>query len=96
MNIDTEENCPLCAGKGKIDSSLILIDTIERKINNIVEKSNGEISISTHPFVASYINQKKGWFSNSISKNWSKKFNRKITVRADDRLHLLQYSVVKN
>ena len=69
---------------------------MKEKINNIVEKSNGEISISTHPFVASYINQKKGWFSNSISKNWSKKFNRKITVRGDDRLHLLQYSVVKN
>ena len=32
MNIDTMESCPMCAGKGKIDSSLILIETIENKI----------------------------------------------------------------
>ena len=29
MNIDTGEECPMCIGKGKIDSSLLLIDTIE-------------------------------------------------------------------
>ena len=48
MNIDTMENCPMCVGNGKIDSSLLLIDTIENKIKNLVEKSdNGKITIST-------------------------------------------------
>jgi ribonuclease G len=95
MTIDTQENCPMCAGSGKIDSSLLLIDQIETKIHNLVESKKGNIHISTHPFVASYINKKDGWFSSSICGLWMKKFERKITITADERLHLLQYSVVK-
>jgi ribonuclease G len=92
MNIDTMENCPMCVGNGKIDSSLLLIDTIENKIKNLVEKSdNGKITISTHPFIASHIN--KGIFSKGMK--WSFKYKRFINITPDDRLHLLQYSIVK-
>ena len=92
MNIDTKENCPMCVGNGKIDSSLLLIDTIENKIKNLVEKSdNGKIRISTHPFIASHIN--KGIFSKGMK--WSFKYKRIIKITSDDRLHLLQYSIVK-
>ena len=93
MNIDTRENCPMCVGNGKIDSSLLLIDTIENKIKNLIEKSdNGKIRISTHPFIASHIN--KGIFSKGMK--WSLKFKRIIKIIPDDRLHLLQYSIVKS
>ena len=95
MTIDTQENCQMCSGDGKIDSSLLLIDQIETKLHNLTETHKGDIQISTHPFVESYINKKEGWFSSSISKQWSAKFGRRITITADDRLHLLQYSVVK-
>ena len=95
MNIDTQESCPMCSGKGKIDSSLLLVDQIETKLHNLSETTKGNIHISTHPFVASYINKKEGWFSSSISKEWSNKFDRRITISADERLHLLQYTVVK-
>ena len=92
MNIDTKENCPMCVGNGKIDSSLLLIETIENKIRNLVEKSdNGQINISTHPFIASHIN--KGIIS-KVTK-WCFKYRRMIKVTPDDRLHLLQYSIVK-
>ncbi|MDB0027002.1 Rne/Rng family ribonuclease [Flavobacteriales bacterium] len=94
MNIDTQEKCPMCSGDGKIDSSLLLVDEIETKLHNLSETSKGMIHISTHPFVASYINKKEGWFSSSISKDWSRKFGRKVLITADERLHLLQYSVV--
>ena len=92
MKIDTQEKCPMCAGNGKIDSSLLLIETIENKIENLSTTQKGEIVIATHPFIESYIN--KGWFFNSISHKWSKKFNRKVIIKSDERLHLLQYSVV--
>ncbi|MDB9910479.1 Rne/Rng family ribonuclease [Flavobacteriales bacterium] len=95
MNIDTQENCPMCSGNGKIDSSLLLIEQIENKLHNLTETHKGNIQISTHPFVASYINKKEGWLSRSISKQWGNKFGRKIQITADERLHLLQYSVVK-
>lgn len=95
MNIDTQENCPMCSGNGKIDSSLLLIDQIETKIHNLSKTRKEMIHISTHPFVASYINKKEGWFSASIAKKWSKKFEKEILVSGDERLHLLQYVVVK-
>tara|TARA_B110000908_G_scaffold74606_1_gene89878 strand:- start:1088 stop:1546 length:459 start_codon:yes stop_codon:yes gene_type:complete len=95
MKIDTQENCPMCSGNGKIDSSLLLIDQIETKLHNLTETHKGNIHISTHPFVASYINKKEGWFSSSISKQWSAKFERKVTITGDERLHLMQYSVIK-
>ena len=95
MNIDTQENCPMCSGNGKIDSSLLLIEQIENKLHTLTEKNKESIHISTHPFVASYINKKDGWFTSSISKKWSKKYKRKIAITGDDRLHLLQYTVIK-
>ena len=93
MNIDTMEKCPMCSGNGKIDSSLLLIDQIATKISGLTKIKYGSIHIATHPFVASHIN--KGWFFNSIRHKWEKRFNRKIIISADERLHLLQYSVMK-
>ena len=95
INIDTQEKCPMCSGKKKIDSILLLIDEIERKINHLNKIQKGIIHIATHPFVASYINKKEGWFSSSIKKQWSKKFEREIRISADERLHLLEYSIIK-
>ena len=95
MNIDTQENCPMCNGKGKIESSLILIEQIENKIQSLTETIKGDIHIATHPFVASYINKRKGWFARSICGEWEKKFNRNVKISDDERLHLLQYSVIK-
>ena len=93
MDIDTSEKCPMCTGNGKIDSSLLLVDTIENKIENLTKVHQREIKIATHPFVASHIN--KGLFFSSIRHTWAKKYNRKITILSDDRLHLLQYSIIK-
>ena len=93
LTIDTLENCPMCSGGGKIDSSLLLIDQIENKLANLTVIKSNKIKIATHPFVASYINQ--GWFFSSIRYKWEKKFNKTIKVVGDDRLHLLQYSIVK-
>ena len=94
MNIDTDENCPMCSGNGKIDSSLLLVDKIEAKIHTLTSTQKGPIHISTHPFAASYINQRKNWFSSSISTKWSKKYKRNIKVTPDDRLHLMQYTII--
>ena len=93
MTIDTKEKCAMCSGTGEINSSLLLIDQIEHKIENLSESDNNKIHIATHPFVASHIN--KGWPFSSIRYKWSKKFDKNITVIGDERLHLLQYSIVK-
>jgi ribonuclease G len=93
LTIDTKEKCPMCDGGGKIDSSLLLIDQIENKIANLKVIKSDKIQIATHPFVASYIN--KGWFFSSIKHKWEQKFKKSIKIVGDDRLHLLQYSIIK-
>ena len=62
----------MCNGNGKIESSLQLIDKIENKVSEHTKNIKSEIRIATHPFVASYLNKKDGWFSSSICKKWSK------------------------
>ena len=62
MDVNVEETCPSCFGTGKIKSSILFTDQLERKISNLVNK----IGIKTfylyvHPYVAAYINQ--GFFS---------------------------------
>jgi ribonuclease G len=45
MNIDTQEDCPMCSGNGKIDSSLLLIEQIENKLHNLVKDHKNRIHI---------------------------------------------------
>ena len=87
MNIETKEGCPTCKGKGKIEASFLIIDEIEQKLANAVQKSR-EITLKVHPFLASYIN--KGWFKNQ-RKTWAKQFGCKLRVEQDTTYHLLQY-----
>ena len=64
LTIDTLEKCPMCSGDGKMNSSLLLIDQIENKIANLTVIKSDKIKIATHPFVASYINQRMVLFFN--------------------------------
>lgn len=60
--VDTSEKCPCCAGTGKVESSVVLEDEIERHLTLLVqEKKYKTIEVRTHPFIAAYYN--KGFFS---------------------------------
>ena len=88
---------PISKGKEKYPALRIKkeqIDKIENKIANLTVIKSNKIKIATHPIVASYIN--KGWFFSSIRHKWEQKFNKTIKVVGDERLHLLQYSIVKS
>ena len=75
MKIDTMEKCPMCTGNGKIDSSLLLIETIENKIHNLIQTQKGEIKIAAHPFVTLILI--KEYFSHLSDINGEKKFKGK-------------------
>ena len=87
LHIETKEGCPSCKGTGKIEASILLIDEIGQKLAKAVNKSNN-ITIKTHPFVASYIN--KGWFKNQ-RRTWAKELGCKLSVQEDTTYTLLQY-----
>ncbi len=88
MDVNVEENCPTCFGKGKIKSSILFTDQLERKIDRLVNK----IGIKTfylhvHPYVAAFIN--KGFIS--LKRKWQMKYGWGVHVIASQKLAFLQY-----
>lgn len=76
--INTSENCPSCNGTGKISSSLLIDETIERQLAYYVkDKGVKSIIITVNPILASYLT--KGF--NSIKFKWSLKYKCSIKVQ---------------
>ena len=58
MDVATDEDCPTCFGKGKIKPSILFTDTLESKIDYLVNKLKvKKFTLHIHPYVAAYINQ---------------------------------------
>lgn len=88
MEVATSEVCPTCFGKGKIKSSLLFTDTIEGKIDYLVNRLKvKKCTLYIHPYVAAYIRQ--GLFS--LKYRWKRKYNIGIRVIPNQKLGFLQY-----
>lgn len=90
MHIDTEETCPTCHGKGKIQAGILILDEIENKLK-IYAKNNKvkNIKIKAHPFIEAYINKKTKF--NSLRKTWQKKTNFNIKVLPSVSYTIMEY-----
>lgn len=88
MNINTQEVCPTCNGTGKIASTLILEDEIEKNLNYLITHKHRNLTLVVHPIVYGFLT--KGWMWSRASK-WKRKFKEKITVRADTAYHLTEF-----
>ena len=90
VQIITAEQCPTCNGTGKIGASLLLIETIEKAIHQLlVDNNQSSIRLIVHPFVESYL--KKGLLSPRIK--WMLKYKKRIEVGADENYPLTQFKV---
>ncbi|KAA6347286.1 Ribonuclease G [termite gut metagenome] len=88
MDIDTTESCPTCFGKGKIKSSILFTDTLENKIDYLVNTLKiKKVSLHIHPYVAAYVNQ--GLLS--IKYKWQLKYGFNIKVIPNQKLAFLEY-----
>jgi ribonuclease G len=88
MEVTTSEECPTCFGKGKIKASILFTDTLEGKIDYLVNKLKvKKFSLHIHPYVAAYVQQ--GLFS--LKFKWRKKYNVGLKVIPDQKLGFLQY-----
>jgi len=89
MDVNTTEDCPICYGKGKIKSSILFTDTLESKIDYLVNKLKvKKFSLHIHPYVAAYIN--KGIFS--IKCKWRMKYGNGIKFVPSQKLAFLEYA----
>jgi ribonuclease G len=89
MNINTSEVCPTCNGTGKITSTILLEDEIEKKLQYLVSHQHKNLTLLVNPIVYSHLT--KGWFFNSIKWKWNRKFKTKIKVAANTNYHLTEF-----
>lgn len=87
-DIPVEEKCPTCYGKGKVQSSILFTDTLESKIDSLVNSLGvNKFKLHIHPYVEAYI--KKGVIS--IYRKWQMKYGFGIRVIPDQNLAYLEY-----
>jgi len=85
--INTSETCPSCNGTGKISSSLLIDETIERKLAYFVkERGIKSIILKVNPILAAYLT--KG--ISSIKLRWSFKYKCSIKLQTATDNSLLE------
>lgn len=88
MDVNVEETCPTCFGKGKIKSSIIFTDQLESKIDRLVNRIGVKtFYLHVHPYVAAYIN--KGLVS--LKRKWQMKYGLGVHIVPSQKLAFLQY-----
>lgn len=88
MDVNVEEDCPTCGGTGHIKSSILFTDTLEKKIDFLVNNLGiHKFRLHVHPFVAAYINQ--GVIS--LKHKWQLKYGWGIKIIPNQKLAFLQY-----
>ena len=90
MHIDTEENCPTCAGSGKVQPPILFPEMVKHELSVLIEEHKlSKVRINLHPFIATYL--KRGF--NSEEKKWRKELGCKVKIQPDESLHFMEYRV---
>ncbi len=87
MNINTSEVCPSCSGTGKISSTLILEDEIEKNLSYLLMQKHTQLTVEVHPILYAYLT--KGFPSKRMK--WSWKYKQKIRVKPNSNYHLTEF-----
>lgn len=89
--INTTEKCPLCHGSGKIASTMVIDEQIERKIAYYAEdKGLKTLTVKVSPILGAYIT--RGF--NSFVKKWKRKYKCKLTVVESADFTILQNEIL--
>ena len=87
MNINTSEICPGCHGTGKISSTLILEDEIEKNLSYLIMQKHRGLTIMVNPILHSYLT--KGLISKRRRWNW--KYKQRIKLVANSNYQLTEF-----
>ena len=88
VNINTSEICPSCSGTGKVTSTYLLEDEIEKRLMYLVTHQHKNLTIYVHPIVYSHLT--KGWF-NSIERKWKRKCKSRIKVKPNSDYYFTEF-----
>ena len=87
IDIKTDEECPACHGSGKISSSLLLEDEINKNLEYLLTNGHKNLTLVMHPIFHAYLT--KGL--PSIRMKWSIKYRQWVKLKADNNLHLTAF-----
>ena len=90
MNINTQEVCPTCNGTGKISSTLLLEDEIEKNLSYLLTHQHKDLTLVVHPILFSYFTKGSMFFRSKVWK-WRWKYGKKVNIRENTSYHLTQY-----
>ncbi len=88
VNINTSEACPVCNGTGKITSTLLLDDEIEKRLYYLTTHGHKNLMLMVHPILYSYLT--KGLFS-SIIKKWKRKYKTNLKAQSNTNYQLIEF-----
>ena len=87
--IETAEKCPLCHGTGKIASTVVIDEEIERRISDYVEKGQKTFTLKVSPILGAYLSRGL----NSFVRKWKRKHKCKLTLVEVTEHSILQYEL---
>lgn len=88
VKIATAEVCPSCNGTGKINSTILTIDELERDLEYMINlRPNSRFEIKIHPFLYAYL--KKRFPSKQM--NWFMKYKKWIKIHPDQNMPINLY-----
>ncbi len=88
--INTTEKCPLCHGTGRITSTVVIDEEIERKVADLVEKGHKTLTVRVSPILGAYLT--RGW--NSFLHRWKRKYKCRLDLVEQTEHSILQYEIV--
>ena len=89
--INTMEQCPLCHGTGKIHSTVVIDEEIERKIAYyVIEKGHKVLTLKTSPILGAYL--RRGWINSYLNK-WRKHYKVKLDLEEITDFTVLQNEI---
>lgn len=88
VNINTQEVCPSCLGTGKISSTIILEDEMEKNLNYLFTHQHNHLTLVVSPIMYAYLT--KGWIW-SIRSKWKRRFKKSFTLKANTNYHLTEF-----
>ena len=87
--INTTEKCPLCHGTGKITSTVVIDEQIERKLADLTEHSQSrQFTLKVSPILGAYLTR---GFWRSFAARWRRKYRCKLKVEENTDHSILQY-----
>ena len=85
--INTTEKCPLCHGTGKIASTSVIDEQVERKLADLVENGHKKFILKVSPILGAYLT--KGF--NSYVRKWKRKYKCKLEL-----VEVTDFSILQN